>query len=104
LGNLLTSNVKQITIGDTVITTGLLPIVTALNKSEWFVPSEQVGWAKLVRDGGVPIVIEQKEGPTYKFQVGYYFLGETLIRFPTGGYALSRNLAKALDDVNTPLP
>ena len=35
---------------------------------------------------------------------GDYFLGETLVKFPTGGYALSRNLSKAMDDAGVPLP
>jgi hypothetical protein len=104
LRHLSADNIQEITIGDTVITKDVTPIIAALNNSEWFVPNEQAGWSKLVREGGIPIVIKQKNGPTYKFIVGYYFLGETLVKFPTGGYALSRNLSKAMDDAGVPLP
>ncbi|PWU03187.1 MAG: hypothetical protein C5B53_00760 [Candidatus Melainabacteria bacterium] len=104
LRHLSPETVSEITIGDTVITKDIAPIITALNNSEWFVPNEQAGWSKLVREGGVPIVIKEKDGQTYKFTAGYYFLGETLVKFPTGGYAMSRNLSKAMDDVGAPLP
>jgi hypothetical protein len=98
------SNVQQITIGNTVLTGDITPLISTLNDCEWFVPKEQVGWSKLVREGGVPLSVMQNDGKEYKFKVGYYFLGDALIRFPTGGYALSRNLAKILEDKGTPLP
>jgi hypothetical protein len=104
LRHLSADNIEEITVGDTVIKKDVTAIVVALNNCEWFVPSEQAGWSKLGREDGIPIVIKQKNGPTYKFNVRYYYLGQTLVKFPTDGYALSRTLSKALDDAGVPLP
>jgi hypothetical protein len=91
-------------LGDTPLTGDLSELVLALNKARWYVPGEQGGWSDLVRAGGAPLTIQDKQGHTYKFKVGYYFLGKALIEFPSGGYAMSPDLAKALQDLGAPLP
>lgn len=104
LHHLSAQEVASISVDNAPLTGDITPLISSLNEVEWFVPSEPGNWSRLVRAGGAPMVIQEKGGKKYKFKVGYYFLGEALVKIPTGGYALSRSLPKVLEDLGHPLP
>ena len=104
LHHLDTKDVATIWIGNVPLDRNLGPIVSTLNKVEWFVPLGSGGWSKLVRNGGLPLKIKRKDGITYSFHVGYYLGDQTLVSYPLGGLALSKDLPQVLKDRGLPLP